>query len=72
MTRGVEGTLSERRDMVKVKGGSAGQRMAPKTMRLRQSKPEGQKQFVGEEWRCLSRREERTLATCGFKREEWS
>lgn len=35
--------------------------MAPTTMRLRALKPEGQKVLGIVEWRCLSRRDERTV-----------
>jgi hypothetical protein len=54
---------------VKEKGGSAGQRTAPTTMRRRESKPEGQKVLCLLEWRCLSRRDERTVATLSDEQE---
>jgi len=60
MTRGVSGIL-ERNDMVKENGGRAEQRTAPTTIRLRALKPEGQKVLGIAEWRCLSRRDERTV-----------
>lgn len=71
MTRGVAGTaaLLRRADMVTENGGSAGQEMAPATMRRRDSKPEGQNTKLVE-WRCTSRRDERAWeAAAELKRE---
>jgi hypothetical protein len=72
MTRGVSGIFLERKDMANENGGSAGQRMAPTTMRCKESKPEGQKEQyeVDVEWRYLSRREDRTVNNSGFEYEE--
>jgi hypothetical protein len=61
MTRGVSGIL-DRKDMAKLKGGSAEQRTAPSTMRRRESRPGGQRMLDVVEWRCLSRRDLRTVA----------
>lgn len=66
MTRGVSGTdCFPRKDMVSEKGGRAGQRTAPTTMRRRDWKAEGQaRETAGVvEWRCLSRREERVSSS---------
>jgi hypothetical protein len=60
MTRGVSGIL-DREDMVREKGGSVEQQMAPTTIRRRLLKPGGQKVLGIVEWRYLSRRDERSV-----------